>query len=209
MYTLMSAKDFTIQFTVKFREYIEHVISHWFLRSTKLEIWKPSEERKNILTFVTDFAENISVVAKKELGSQYFHRPEIMCFGAVADMTVEDGEGGFRNIKFSYIVTSDFKNKDSSLVYCCFEKILPLALQEARSRNIDIKLIIIKSDRPSSQYWNINMMKQNITLSEAHNIPLTHITEQSMHNKGLFIYYITKIITFILLNTPGTIQSVS
>ena len=123
VYTLMSVHDFIKENNVKFREYIEHVISHWFLRSTKLEIWKPSEGRKNILTFVTDFAENISVVAKKELGSQYFHRPEIMCFGAVADM-VEDGEGGFRNIKFSYIVTSDFKNKDSSLVYCCFEKIL-------------------------------------------------------------------------------------
>ena len=53
-----------------------------------------------VLFFKTDSAENILVIRKHELADQYFHRIEILLFGAVVSFVVmlpvgeEEGGGG-------------------------------------------------------------------------------------------------------------------
>ena len=50
---------------------------------------KPLPRRSLVLFVTTDFAENILVIRKHELADQYFHRIEILLFGAVVSFVVK------------------------------------------------------------------------------------------------------------------------
>ena len=62
--------------------------------------------------FITsDFAENVLVIRKYELADQFFHRIEILLFGAVASF-VKAGEEGDQEPTLhqsSYMVSSDYR----------------------------------------------------------------------------------------------------
>jgi hypothetical protein len=44
-------------------------------------------------------------------------------------------------------------------------------------------LIKIQTDRPSSQFWNSGMARGHLELAEEFGTSISHISEQSMHNK--------------------------
>ena len=44
-------------------------------------------------------------------------------------------------------------------------------------------LHILQTDRPSSQFWNSGMVRGHLELAKQFNVSISHITEQSMHNK--------------------------
>ena len=102
---------------------------------------KPMKRRGLVLFFTTDFAENILLIRKHELADQYFHRIEILLFGAVVSFVVvlpvgEEAGGGGAGVQEeggveesserqrddhglglhqrSYMVSSDFR------WLCCF-----------------------------------------------------------------------------------------
>ena len=60
---------------------------------------------------MTDFAENILVVRKHELADQFFHRIEILLFGAVASYVMLDENNDQEPTlhKSSYMVYSDYR----------------------------------------------------------------------------------------------------
>ena len=90
--TVLSYVDFKAKFTILFNEYARHIVSSWFLSNTKNEMMKPANRRKGILFVTTDFAENVVVVRKFEVADQYFHRIEILLFGAVSSFVVKEEE---------------------------------------------------------------------------------------------------------------------
>ena len=77
------------QFATLFNELARHIVAAWFLSNTKIELIRPLKRRQLILFFTTDFAENILVIRKHELSEQYYHRIEILLFGAVASFVVK------------------------------------------------------------------------------------------------------------------------
>ena len=95
--------------------------------------------------------------------------------------------------------------KDKDFVFCAMRVVIDEVLEEAQKMGVIIDQIIfkvifkiflmsylycvIKSDRPSSQFWNSGMVLGLRQLSGEYGIPISHITEQSMHNKvQLFVF---------------------
>ena len=44
-------------------------------------------------------------------------------------------------------------------------------------------MLCFQTDRPSSQYWNSGMVRGHKELSQDFKVSITHISEQSCHNK--------------------------
>ena len=61
----------------EFNRFGEHTLSYWFLRSTKIEAFAPSEARSTTATITADFGEAIQIVGKHETSDQFYHRPEV------------------------------------------------------------------------------------------------------------------------------------
>ena len=111
--TELSLSEFLKSFREEFIQYAHHIVAAWFLRSTKLELFHPTKERKNILTIVSDFGEAFLVVRKHETADQFFKRPEVNLHGSVCSFLVPkaDDESGqsLEDYSMSYIVSSDTK----------------------------------------------------------------------------------------------------
>ena len=75
-------------------------------------------------------------------------------------------------------------------MYCALRKVIASVLEKSRQLGVKLKQIVFKTDRPSSQFWNSGMVIAVKELVEEFGIPITHITEQSMHNKVKFITFI-------------------
>ena len=76
-----------------------------------------------------------------------------------------------------------FRVKDNKFVYCALRLVIISVLEKAKQLGVKITQIIHKTDRPSSQFWNSGMVLATKELVAEFGIPITHITEQSMHNK--------------------------
>ena len=87
--TLLSWSTFWDKFAILFNNFSKHIIAAWLLTNTKVEMIKPLPRRSLVLFVTTDFAENILVIRKHELADQYFHRIEILLFGAVVSFVVK------------------------------------------------------------------------------------------------------------------------
>ena len=74
------------------------------------------------MVVVSDFTENVVIIGKHEVSEQYFHRSEVMLFGAVVDILVSGGdmidghpdatmesELEKKNLRTSYMVSSDYR----------------------------------------------------------------------------------------------------
>ena len=78
--------------------------------------------------------------------------------------------------------------KDNKFVYCALRKVVAAVVEKAKQLVVTLKQIIHKTDRPSSQFWNSGMVLATKELVEEFGIPISHITEQSMHNKVIRIF---------------------
>ena len=78
------------------------------------------------------------------------------------------------------------RTKDNKFVYCALRKVIASVIERAGQLGVQLTQIVHKSDRPSSQFWNSGMVLAMRELVEEFGIPITHITEQSMHNKVIF-----------------------
>ena len=111
--TELSLSEFRALFQDEFTKYAHHIVAAWFLRSTKLELFKPSQERKSVLTIVSDFGEAYLVVKKHETSDQFFKRPEVSIHGSVCTFLVPDQVGDsnetLKDYNMSCIVSSDTK----------------------------------------------------------------------------------------------------
>ena len=87
-----------------------------------------------------------------------------------------------------------FRTKDNKFVYCALKKVIASVLEKAKQLGVKLTKIIHKTDRPSSQFWNSGMIHATKELASEFGIPITHITEQAMHNKVLFHNFIPKLI---------------
>ena len=67
----LSLTDFLESFREEFMKYAHHIVASWFLRSTKLELFRPSKDRQSILTIISDFGEAFLVVGKHETADQF------------------------------------------------------------------------------------------------------------------------------------------
>ena len=47
-------------------------------------------------------------------------------------------------------------------------------------------LLLLQSDRPSSQYWNSGMVAAHRALAAELNLVISHMTEQASHNKVMY-----------------------
>ena len=76
-----------------------------------MELQKCCIERSENLFITSDFAENVQVIRKHELSDQFFHRIEILLFGAVTSMVEKLEEGSDELVPFqsSYMVCSDYR----------------------------------------------------------------------------------------------------
>ena len=61
----------------------------WFLTNSKVEMMRPLPSRSFSIICTTAIVENILVIRKRELSEQYFHRVEILLFGAVVSFVVK------------------------------------------------------------------------------------------------------------------------
>ena len=89
--------------------------------------------------------------------------------------------------------------KDNKFVYCAWRIVLEEVFEEASKLGVIIGQIIFKvtvytniymialmhnkTDRPSGHFWKSGMVLGVRELAQNYDIPITHITEQSMHNK--------------------------
>ena len=107
--TELSVNEFKNMFSKTFPVFSHHIVSSWYLTNVKLELQKPLASRSSILFITTDFAENVLIVRKHELSDQYFHRIEILLFGAVASFvtTMEMNDPVLK--QYSYLVSSDYR----------------------------------------------------------------------------------------------------
>ena len=64
-------------FRNEFAKYSEHIISAWFLRSTKIEAMSAKTQLQHCAIVTSDFGENILVVRKHETSDQFFHRMQV------------------------------------------------------------------------------------------------------------------------------------
>ena len=109
--TSLSIEEFRRKFSYLFHEYSRHIIPSWFLCNTKLELQKCQRNRSKTLFITTDFAENILVIRKHELADQFFHRIEILLFGAVVSYVKWEENSDEEPIlhSCSYMVSSDYR----------------------------------------------------------------------------------------------------
>jgi hypothetical protein len=73
--------------------------------------------------------------------------------------------------------------KDNKFVYCALQVVIASILEKANQLGVKLTQIIHKTDRPSSQFWNSGIVLATKELVAEFGIPITNITEQSMHNK--------------------------
>ena len=106
--TELTLSEFLAAFREDFTNYAHHIVAAWFLRSTKLELFQPSQERKSVLTIVSDFGEAYLVVKKHETSDQFFKRPEVNIHGSVCTFLVPNEEK-LKEYNMSCIVSSDIK----------------------------------------------------------------------------------------------------
>ena len=101
-------KDSWTQITrEEFSSYAEHIVTAWFLRSTKLELLDKQSGLQQFLTLVSDFGENILVTRKHETADQYFHRMQICLFGTVCTLPSSLDETKKETV--SHMITSNYK----------------------------------------------------------------------------------------------------
>ena len=91
----LSLQDFLELFMKEFQHYGHHIVAAWFLRSTKLALFRPFEERQDVLTIISDFGEAFLVIGKHETADQFFKRREVNLQGSVCTfllpVVAEDG----------------------------------------------------------------------------------------------------------------------
>ena len=113
--TELSLAEFVALFKDEFTSYAHHIVSAWFLRSTKLELFNPIKEKKSVLTVVSDFGEAFLVVRKHETSDQFFKRPEVNLHGSVCSFQITkdigDNQEKPEEYSISYIISSDTKYK--------------------------------------------------------------------------------------------------
>lgn len=68
-------------------------------------------------------------------------------------------------------------------MYCALRKVIAKVVDIAQKLGVSLTQIVHKTDRPSSQFWNSGMVLGTKELVDEFRMPITHITEQSMHNK--------------------------
>ena len=107
----LSLTDFLESFREEFMKYAHHIVASWFLRSTKLELFRPSKDRQSILTIISDFGEAFLVVGKHETADQFFKRKEVNLHGSVCTFLapVPDAAGKLKEVNTSFIVSIDLK----------------------------------------------------------------------------------------------------
>ena len=109
----LSLDDFFISFRQEFDKYAHHILAAWFLRSTKLALFSPFEERRSVLTVISDFGEAFLVIGKHETAEQFFKRKEINLHGSVCTILkpveTEDNEIKLEEVNISVIISSDIK----------------------------------------------------------------------------------------------------
>ena len=111
-------QEFIEKFSKQFKEYSRHIVVSWFLTNTKNQIQKLSSARENILFVTSDFAENVTVIRKYELADQYFHRIEILLFGAVVSYITPGNEEQDPQLhQRSYMVSSDYRYETCVCLY--------------------------------------------------------------------------------------------
>ena len=107
--TELSIPQFMASFEQLFQEFSSHIIPSWFLTNTKQELQKCCSSRATTLFITSDFAENVVVVRKYEVSDQYFHRVEILLWGAVASYVVTESNEELVLRQESYMVSSDYR----------------------------------------------------------------------------------------------------
>ena len=65
-----------------------------------------------------------------------------------------------------------------------------LIIHKVTTHNSSYKSCFYQSDRPSSQYWNAGMVAGHSDLARKFGICISHLTEQSNHNKVDSYYFI-------------------
>ena len=95
------------------------------------------------------------------------------------------------------------RTKDNKFVYCALRKVIASVIERAGQLGVQLTQIVHKSDRQSSQFWNSGMVLAMRELVEEFGIPITHITEQSMHNKVIFTLMFRRIFFFIKDTADG------
>ena len=79
------------------------------------------------------------------MADQFFHRIEILLFGAIASFVVKkEGEEEPSSHQHSYMVSCDYRSKDAQMVYVALRKCLLLALESAAAAGVTVKHIIHK-----------------------------------------------------------------
>ena len=108
--TQLNLARFREKLSELFTVFTNHIIPTWFLANCKSELQKCRSARSSILFVTSDFAENVKVIRKHELGEQFFHRIEILVFGAVASYFVtKEGQQELSSHQRSYIVSCDYR----------------------------------------------------------------------------------------------------
>ena len=160
----ISIQNFKEKFSKTFPVFCHHIVPSWYLSNVKLELQKPLASRRSTLFVTTDFAENVLIVRKRELADQYFHRIEILLFGAVVSYVKTEGTEDPLLHQASYMVTSDYRTKDCQTVYCALRKCLIEALEAARRAGVVIRLVVHKVNLQSN--WMLLMLLISMTMQE-------------------------------------------
>ena len=113
-------QDFLELFMKEFQHYGHHIVAAWFLRSTKLALFRPFEERQDVLTIISDFGEAFLVIGKHETADQFFKRREVNLPGSVCTfllpVVAEDGGVKHEEVNISVMVSSDIKYNRQSIL---------------------------------------------------------------------------------------------
>jgi hypothetical protein len=116
----LSLQDFLELFMKEFQHYGHHIVAAWFLRSTKLALFRPFEERQDVLTIISDFGEAFLVIGKHETADQFFKRREVNLHGSVCTfllpVVAEDGGVKHEEVNISVMVSSDIKYNRQSIL---------------------------------------------------------------------------------------------
>ena len=109
VHTIVTTTEFRQKFQQLFHEFSRHIVPSWFLTNTKLELQKCHASRSRTMFITSDFAENVLIIRKHELAEQFFHRVEILLFGAVVSYITTSDESDQVLHHASYIVSSDYR----------------------------------------------------------------------------------------------------
>ena len=128
--SLLTIGEFRDKFGLHFTNFCRHIVPSWFLTNTKGEMMLPLERRSQSIFIVSDFAENVTVVRKKEVADQYFHRPEILLFGAVSSVVLppepEQGaavsQADLKLHSSSHLVSSDFRLLEQEILFVSYDQ---------------------------------------------------------------------------------------